>query len=64
MKKTEYFMHQVAYNQLSAGLTKVKQMRDTFISDNSIEKIVDESIKTTFMAAGNQMVFVITLTYY
>lgn len=64
MKKTEYFMHQVAYNQLAIGLEKVKQMRDTFISKNSIEKIVDERVKTTFMPPGNQMIFIITLTYY
>ena len=64
MKKTEYFMHQVAYNELRTGLARVKKMRDTFISNNSIEKIVDESIKTTYMAAGNQMIFIITLTYF
>lgn len=57
-------MHQVAYNELRTGLARVKKMRDTFISNNSIEKIVDESIKTTYMAAGNQMIFIITLTYF
>ncbi|MEO9501594.1 hypothetical protein [Nonlabens ulvanivorans] len=63
MKKTEYFIYQVTHNQWQQGLTKVKELRDTFISNHSIEKIVDEDIKIT-PVAGNQTNFVIKLTYY
>ncbi len=57
-------MHQVVYNQWQQGLTKVKEQRDAFISNNTIAKIVDEDLKVTFMTAGNQINMVIKLTYY
>jgi hypothetical protein len=63
MKKTEYFMHQLAYNQWQQALDKVKELRDDFISKNSIEKIIDENIIIT-PVAGNQVNYVIKLTYY
>lgn len=63
MKKTEYFIYQNAYNQWQQALTQVKKMRDEFIDSNSIEKIIDEDIKIT-MVAGNQVNYVIKLTYY
>jgi hypothetical protein len=63
MKKTEYFMHQLSYNQWQQALNQVKKMRDEFISSNTIEKIIDEDIKIT-MVAGNQVNYVIKLTYY
>lgn len=56
-------MHQLAYNQWQQALTQVKKMRDEFISSNTIEKIIDEDIKIT-MVAGNQVNYVIKLTYY
>jgi hypothetical protein len=64
MKKTEYFMVQTLYNQLPNGLVRVKKLRDDFISNSSIEKVADESIETTFLPATNEMIFIITLTYY
>lgn len=64
MKKTEYFMYQIAHNQWQQGLNKVKELRDNFIDNSSIEKIVDEDLDVTFIAAGNQINFVIKLTYY
>lgn len=63
MKKTEYFMYQLAYNQWQQALDKVKELRDDFISKNSIEKIIDENIIIT-PVAGNQVNYVIKLTYY
>ena len=57
-------MHQVAYNQWQQGLNKVKELRDNFISNSSIEKIIDEDLDVTFIAAGNQINLVIKLTYY
>lgn len=56
-------MHQVAYNQGLQALDKVKELRDNFISNNSIEKIIDENIIIT-PVAGNQVNYVIKLTYY
>lgn len=63
MKKTEYFMHQNTYNLWQQSLTQVKKMRDDFIDSNAIEKIIDEDIKIT-MVAGNQVNYIIKLTYY
>ncbi|CAN0578547.1 unnamed protein product [Ectocarpus sp. 12 AP-2014] len=63
MRKTEYFMHQTSYNHGQQALTNVKTLRDNFISSNSIEKIIDESITITAVA-GNQVVYMIKLTYY
>jgi hypothetical protein len=64
MKKTEYFIHQVSYNQYKQGLDKVKEIRDNFISSTSIEKIVEEDIIITPVHNGNQTNFIIKLTYY
>lgn len=63
MKKTEYFMHQNPYNQWELALKQVKKMRDDFINSNTIEKIIDEDIKITAVP-GNQINYVIKLTYY
>ena len=63
MKKTEYFIYQIGYNQWQQALNKVKELRDNFISNNSIEKIIDENIIIT-PVAGNQVNYLIKLTYY
>ena len=56
-------MYQNVYNQWQQALTQVKKMRDEFINSNAIEKIIDEDIKIT-MLGGNQVNYVIKLTYY
>ncbi|APU10425.1 hypothetical protein A5M85_09055 [Cellulophaga lytica] len=63
MKKTEYFISQVAWNQTEVGLTQVTKKRDDFIRLNEIAKIDDEDIKL-HKNGNNQTVFVIKLTYY
>ena len=63
MKKTEYFIHQNAYNLWQQSMTQVKNMRNEFIKSNSIEKIIDEDLIITSVA-GNQVIYVIKLTYY
>nr|WP_299207459.1 hypothetical protein [uncultured Brumimicrobium sp.] len=63
MKKTEYFISQVGWNQFQSGLDQVKQKRDEFLSTTKIEKIIDEDIKVNGVG-NNQTIFVIKLTYY
>lgn len=63
MKKTEYFSHQLAYNQFQHGINEVEQLRDNFIESNKIVKIIEEDIKITAVA-GNQTNFTIKLSYY
>ncbi len=63
MKKTEYFMRQLGYNQWQQALNDLKELRDDFISKNSIKKIIDENIIIT-PVPGNQVNYVIKLTYY
>jgi len=63
MKKTEYFISQVQWNQFQSGLDQVKKQRDEFLSANKIGKIIDEDIKVNGVG-NNQTIFIIKLTYY
>lgn len=56
-------MCQVTHNQWQQALNKVKELRDDFISKNPIKKIIDENIIIT-PVTGNQVNYVIKLTYY
>ena len=66
MKKTEYFLVQVAWNQPQTGIEQVIKKRDAFIEKNkaSIGKIDEEDIKIEYMQGANQTLFVIKLTYF
>lgn len=66
MKKTEYFLAQVVWNQTEIGIKQVTEKRNLFIEKNKeiIGKIDEEDLKIEYMQGTNQILFVIKLTYF
>ena len=65
MKTTKYFMTKTGHNQPEIGFDSVIKQKNDFLKQNSdnIGKIDDEDIKITSIP-GNQILFIIQLTYY